>query len=102
MEVRQHLEQLRDHKELLQSLVKSPGWDLLVKNLSIQAKARGRECMLRPTVSIEDALRRNVQLGIILGLRLAVAMPTVIVDEKAGEIDSLLEEIRRATERDSE
>ena len=86
---------------MFQSLVKSPGWDRLVNVMSVQAKARAKECALVPIVSIDHALRRNTQLGIILGLRLAAMMPRVILEEKQSEFEALLEEIRHATERDS-
>jgi hypothetical protein len=100
-DLRQQIEALRAEKDVLQSLVKHPGWALLVSNIAKQAKGRGRECGLKPTISIEDALRRNVQLGVIFGLRLAVGMPTVVIGEKQAEFETLLEEIRRATEYDS-
>lgn len=101
MEIRQQLEELRSQREVLQSLVKSPGWGVLVEQLRLQATGRARECALRPTYELKDAFRRNVQLGIILGLKLAVAMPKVVADEKYEEIEKLLEEIRSATESDT-
>jgi hypothetical protein len=62
-----------------------------------QAKLRGKECALVPITSLDHALRRNTQLGIILGLRLAALLPKVVVDEKQSEFEALLEEIRNAT-----
>lgn len=101
VDVKEQLEALRDQKETFLSLVKSPGWDRLVSVMSAQAKARAKECALIPIKSIDHALRRNTQLGIILGLRLAAMMPRVILEEKQSEFEALLEEIRDATERDS-
>jgi hypothetical protein len=65
--------------------------------MGTQAKLRSKECALVPIVSIDHALKRNTQLGIILGLRLAALMPKVVLEEKQSEFEQLLEEIRNAT-----
>ena len=95
--LREQVEALRAAKEEFQSLVKSPGWARLVSIMASQAKMRSKECALVPIISIDHALKRNTQLGIILGLRLAALMPKVVVDEKQAEFEALLEEIRHAT-----
>lgn len=92
MKVDNNLEQVRLDREILQTLLRSPGWALLVDKLRTQAQRRERELTLKPVTSIDEALKRNLQVGIYLGIRLAVRLPTALYEDATTEFQQLLDE----------
>lgn len=66
----------RDVLEGLRSLVKSPGWAQAVRLIEANCKARENQLGQQPTIDMEEALRKNYEIGIIHGLKL---VPTIIV-----------------------
>lgn len=60
-------------------------------------QARAKQFAMVPIKSVEDALQRNVELGVIMGLRLLIELPTVTIKDRQEEIDQILEDIRNGT-----
>ena len=93
-----NLEQVRLDRETLQTLLRSPGWALLVDKLRKQVERRERELSLKPIKSLDEAIQRNLHVGIYLGIRLAVRFPSALYDNATMEFQQLLdEELRNAT-----
>src|SRR5262245_20353576 len=74
-EEREELDHVRSQLEVLRSLVKSPGWGLLAEYLTGQTELRRKSIGITPIASIEEALRRNLEIGVTMGLE---AIPTIL------------------------
>ena len=51
---------------------------------------------------MEDALLRNVQKGIIIGLKIAAQLPYSIYEKRVEDFQQLIEEIQNAEHNDSD
>ncbi len=101
MEQRAELDAIREQLEVLQSLVKSPGWALLVEKWKTQFKAREKELSKFRIVSLDASLEHAYKRGVADGVQLAAAMPRTWYEEMHSEFQRLLEELRNAESADS-
>ena len=90
------LEKVRLEREELRILLKHPAWVRLVKIYQVQSDRREKELIRKPISSMDDALLRNVQKGIVIGLKIAAQLPYQIYDKRVEDFQQLIEEIQNA------
>ena len=87
------LQATRDRMETLQSLLKFPPWVQVVELIEKQATNREAPLLKTPLAGIDQALHLNYQLGIVAGMRLAIALPAHLEALEREAFTSMLREV---------
>lgn len=94
-------DELRGVLEEYRSLVKSPGWARLARLLDNQKNARKAQIGDNPIANLEEAFRRNYEIGVTHGLGAVPQLLRTTVEEVKAEYDQLLDQEREDAERNS-
>ena len=92
-ELEQELAELRQRTELLEGLIKHPGFALLDEMLKNQIELR-RKQTAGPTLTLKGMMKRNHELGIADGQQMARALAPAMVVHGKEEQKQLLEQLR--------
>lgn len=84
--------------QILRQLLKSPGWDLLVKHANEQVKTRTDEVILRPLESTGKVTLQEYMKGEVGGIRLIMALPETLIEIA----EAVIIERRKREENESE
>lgn len=77
--------------DLLQQVLKLPGWGRLVDLVKVQIANREKEQKRVVIHSMDDALHMNLGTGIILGLEMVLELPKTLIEEKSRDYREKLE-----------
>ena len=71
----------------LRQLLKSPGWELLVKHAQAQIQTRTDTVILTPLESTGKVTQQEFQKGEIAGMRLLIALPESLIETVKAILD---------------
>ena len=90
--------QMRQARAELENLVKSPGWERLVKAIAAQTKARDMQ-LRRQVTSLQDIAEQEFTKGEVAGLELFTKLPHITIEQLTAQI-KLNEERENAPDRE--
>lgn len=71
---------MREQRDVLQSLLKSPGWEVVRETAERWIKDNTEKASTQPVFSTEDAYQRNFDIGQTHGVRTLLKLPKTQVE----------------------
>ena len=78
-------------KNAFAALLRSEGWDMLMKIFQEQLETRRNRVELTPLASVDEAFAQQFERGEIANLRLVMQLPQSILDDAQSIIDTTKE-----------
>ncbi len=78
-------------RNAFRDLLRSEGWDMLMKIFQEQLETRRNRIELNPLVSMDEAFAQQFERGEIANLRLTMQLPQSILDDAQSVIDTTKE-----------
>ncbi len=78
-------------RNAFRDLLRSEGWDMLVKIFQEQLETRRNRIELNPLASMDEAFAQQFERGEIANLRLTIQLPQSILDDAQSIIDTTKE-----------
>jgi hypothetical protein len=91
-------DEARSLEREIETLLDHPGWKRIKNSVEEQVRLRRQEDFSTSITGFDTVIRLAVGRGEIAGLRLAITLPQIILDDVKADIKAILEEEREKGE----